>query len=119
MLAMLFGTSLYGQDLAGEWQGTLKGGEQELPLTVTIAKESNRDWKASMMTSGDPSSSVPVTAVILDGSNLRMAVYRVGATYEGRISTDGTFIVGIWRRHGHEMPLVLRRGKDSNGALRK
>jgi hypothetical protein len=95
-----------------------KAGEQELPLTVTIAKESSRDWKATMMTSGDPSASVPVTAVILDGSNLRLAVYRVGATYEGRVSTDGTFIVGIWRRHGHEMPLVLRRGKNSNSDLR-
>ena len=38
LLGALFGSGLYAQDIAGDWQGTLKAGPQELRLILQIAK---------------------------------------------------------------------------------
>jgi len=101
--------SLLGQDLAGAWHGKLKGGSLEVPVTVTITKGGNGEWVAAMTSWDDPNSSVAVTAVMLDHSNLTLAIYRVGATYNGTISPDGNTVVGTFRRHGHDIPLILMR----------
>ncbi len=46
-LAMLFGTNLAAQDIAGDWQGTLKAGPQELRLVLTINKSADRKWNGT------------------------------------------------------------------------
>jgi hypothetical protein len=104
-----FWVSLIGQDLAGAWHGKLKGGSLEVPVTVTIVKDGNGEWTATMTSWDDPRSSVEVTAVILDRLHLTLAIYRVGATFDGKISPDGNTVAGTFRRRGREMPLILRR----------
>ena len=62
-------------------------------------------WTHSIDQSPDP---IPVTSVTLEGSNLKMTVDEVGATYEGKISVDGASIDGTWTQ-GKPLPLALRR----------
>jgi hypothetical protein len=40
-LAMLFGATLPAQNLAGEWQGTLKAGPQEIRVVLAIDKSAD------------------------------------------------------------------------------
>jgi hypothetical protein len=42
----VWGTA-FAQDIAGDWQGTLKG-PQELPLIVHVEKGDRGAWKASL-----------------------------------------------------------------------
>jgi len=46
-LAGLLGSTLYAQDIAGDWQGTLKAGSQQLRLVVQIARGDSGGWKAT------------------------------------------------------------------------
>ena len=100
--------SSYAQQLDGEWKGSLAAGRAELPLVVTIAKINDGNWTANIRTADYPVGSSDAAVVMLDRLNLRI-VSNTGGAYEGRLSSDATFIVGIWSRRGHEMPLVLRR----------
>ncbi len=109
-LAILFSGSLFGHEIAGVWRGTLTGGSKELQVVVTIAKAGTDGWKATIQAGDNPAASGDVTSVKLDGSNLTLVVAGVGGTYEGRISTNGSFCVGIWKRYRNEMPLVFRHG---------
>jgi hypothetical protein len=43
-LAMLFGTTLPAQNIAGDWQGTLKAGPQEIRLVLAIDKSADGKW---------------------------------------------------------------------------
>ena len=45
-LATLLMSSLWAQDIAGDWQGTLKAGSQELRLVFQIAKGDKGGWRA-------------------------------------------------------------------------
>ncbi len=111
-LAILFSGSLFGHEIAGVWRGTLTGGSKELQVVVTIAKAGTDGWKATIQAGDNPAASGDVTSVKLDGSNLTLVVAGVGGTYEGRISTNGSFCVGIWKRYRNEMPLVFRHGTE-------
>jgi hypothetical protein len=46
-LAMLFGTTLAAQNIAGNWQGMLKAGPQELRLVLAIDKSAEGEWNAT------------------------------------------------------------------------
>jgi hypothetical protein len=110
VLTVLFGSVLCAQNLAGTWQGALQGGSHDLPLAFTVTKADTVDWKGSMTSGDNTTFSVPVAVVMIDSSNFKFVVPSLGGTYEARISSHGNFMVGIWKRYGHEMPLVLKRG---------
>jgi hypothetical protein len=51
-LALLLPSFLLGQDIAGDWQGTLKFGKIESRLVITIAKGANGGWCRFPLISG-------------------------------------------------------------------
>lgn len=102
-------SSLYGQqDISGAWRGALIGGSHDLRIILTITKE-NGVWQGTMNAGDDPKSITELTAAILDGPNLTLNFFKAGGVFEGKLSKDGSFVVGIWERQGHQMPMLLRR----------
>jgi pimeloyl-ACP methyl ester carboxylesterase len=106
-LATLAASALCAQDIAGDWQGTLKTGI-DLRLIVEIAKGDSGGWKATMYSIDQTTNAIPVNTVTLDGSNLKLTIDMVRGTFEGKISADGTSITGTWSQ-GQPLPLELRR----------
>jgi hypothetical protein len=108
-LAMLWGNSVFAQDIAGDWQGTLKVGPQELRLVVQIAKaDGGGGWKATIYSIDQSANPIPVNSVSLEGSILKLTVDVVRATYEGTVNADGTAITGTWTQR-LPLPLELTR----------
>jgi hypothetical protein len=55
LAAILLLSCLFGQDIAGDWQGTLLFGKVESRLAVTIAKGAKGNWTASEVAPDDGS----------------------------------------------------------------
>ena len=99
------------QDIAGDWQGTLKAGAQELRILLQIAKTDNGEWRATMLSidqSPDRGAGAPGTSFSLDGANIRFAIDAVRGSYDGKLSSDGATISGTWTQ-GRPLPLEFRR----------
>jgi hypothetical protein len=47
VLAMLLVSVLGAQDIAGDWQGTLKIGKTEIRVVISLAKAPGGDWTAT------------------------------------------------------------------------
>jgi non-heme chloroperoxidase len=110
-LAMLFGTTLFAQDIAGDWQGTLKAGPQELRLVLAIDKSADGKWNATFSSidqSPDWGARIPIDSITLQGSNLKFAIAAVRGSYEGKLSADGASVEGTWSQ-GRALPLQFRR----------
>lgn len=107
-LTTLLGSTLYAQDIAGDWQGTLKAGSQELRLVVQIAKGDSGGWKATMYSIDQTTNAIPVSSVTLQGSILKLTVDAVRGSYEGKVSADGASIGGTWTQ-GRPLPLDFQR----------
>jgi non-heme chloroperoxidase len=108
VLAALATCSAWAQDIAGDWQGTLKAGAAQLRLILHVAKGDNGAWKATLYSIDQQPDGIPVSPVTLENSNLKFAVAAVHGAYEGKISADGSSIKGTWTQ-GAALPLDFQR----------
>jgi pimeloyl-ACP methyl ester carboxylesterase len=99
------------QDLAGDWQGTLAVGAQQLRLIVHIDKADGPTWKASLLSidqSPDRGARMTADSVTVQGTSFKLAAAQLRATYEGTIAADGNSIAGTWSQ-GAPLPLTFAR----------
>jgi non-heme chloroperoxidase len=108
-LAILLGTTLCAQDIAGDWQGTLDVGAQKLRSVLHITKEENSGWSARFISvdQGD-FGGIAVNSLTLQGSNVKFRIEMIRGSYEGTLSADGNTISGTWTQ-GKPLPLEFRR----------
>ena len=98
------------QDIAGDWQGTLKAGGAELRLVLHLTKAPDGSLKATLDSIDQPGGNgIPVNSVTLKDSKLSLDVTAVHGTYEGTVAADAKTISGTWTQ-GMAMPLEFKRG---------
>ncbi len=96
------------QDIAGEWQGTLSAGGNELRLVLHITKSADGSLKATLDSVDQGANSIPVNAATLKNSTLNLDVAAVHGTYEGKVAPDAKTITGTWTQ-GSPLPLEFKR----------
>jgi uncharacterized protein len=99
-----------GSGLVGFWQGSLQPNPIiELRLALEI-KDKNEDVLYGMMTSLDQGSArIPFTAKADKAGVVKIDVPKIGSTFEGQLSADGSEIAGKWQQGGQKFPLVFKR----------
>ena len=97
------------QDLAGDWQGTLKpGGGVELRLALHI-KNADGGFAATLDSLDQPGANgIPVSAVTLKGVNVSFKIAAIGGSYEGKLDASASSIDGTWSQ-GQSFPLTFKR----------
>src|SRR3977135_3875452 len=105
--ATVLGGSLHAQDIAGNWQGTLKVGAG-LRVILHITKRDNGGWNGMMYSIDQGPDGMKVNSLTLAGSDLKFSVDQVHGSYEGKLSPDGASISGTWTQ-GSPLPLELQR----------
>jgi uncharacterized protein (TIGR03435 family) len=109
VLVAFSGTALRAQDLTGTWQGTLVAG-RELRTVIKISKTPTGTLGATLYSIDQPQAPpIQVTSVSQQGSQLKLTIAAMGATYEGKLSGDGNTIVGTINMGPNPLPLNLTR----------
>ena len=112
-IALLLASGAYAQDISGDWQGTIKQGDQQLRGLLRITKGDDGAWHGTVIpvdTSRDWGAGIPVSSMTLQDSNLKFTVEPTQGSYDGKVSADGNTIAGTWRRgDGPAQPLVYQR----------
>jgi uncharacterized protein (TIGR03435 family) len=106
-LAMLAGGALRAQDLAGNWQGTLKAGK-DLRMILVVSKEDGR-LQAKLYSIDETPQPFRVSSISQDGSTVKFAIELNGTTYEGKINADNNAIAGTWTQAVTSLPLDFSR----------
>ena len=108
-LMFLAATISRAQDIAGDWQGTLSAGGQELRLVLHITKAPDNSLKATLDSIDQPGANgIPVSSITLKDSKLDLGVEMVHGSYEGKVSPDAKTITGTWSQ-GTALPLEFKR----------
>src|SRR5258708_7885121 len=101
--------TLHAQAISGDWQGTLIRGDKHLRAILHLEKAADGSWSARFYSIDQgPDTAIPVNAVTLHGSTLKLTLDWVGGSYEGKVNADGVSITGTWT-HGDSLPLNFRR----------
>jgi uncharacterized protein (TIGR03435 family) len=94
--------------IADTWQGTLHVGK-DLRVIFKITKAADGSYKADFYSIDQTGTPFPVTKITQDGSTLKISVSAIGATFEGKLGTDGKTITGNWSQGPSPFPLTLTR----------
>ena len=119
ILLLLGLAAAYGalsQELAGDWQGTLQAGQATLRMVLHFAKGNDAAWRATMCSiddTPDRGAGIPMTSVVIHGTDMRLTADSIRGSYQGKLSADGKTITGIWMQ-GPSLILNFERATKEN-----
>jgi hypothetical protein len=90
----------------GDWAGVLEIGGQKLRLELHV--KSDAAATTAVIDSLDQGATIPATAVKTDGGQLSVLFLSIGGELTGKLSPDGTQIVGNWAQ-GATTPLTMTK----------
>jgi hypothetical protein len=90
----------------GDWAGVLEAGGQKLRLELHVSTVNGA--QVAVLDSLDQNSTIPASAVKTDGGQLSILFLSIGGELTGKLSADGTQIVGNWNQ-GATLPLTLTK----------
>ena len=111
----LAGGSLFAQNLTGTWQGALQvpqapGGQLRVVVKVsTTEKDTLQATFYSIDQIAQGAQPAKATAVSLQGSAVKLEIKAMFATFDGKMSADGSTITGTWSQGPMPLPLILTR----------
>ena len=94
--------------VAGTWSGMLNAGGQDLRLIFYIEADGG-SLSGTMDSPDQGQTGMPISAVVFDGTILRVDLSYAQAFFEGALSADGTTIDGSWNQGGGSLPLMLQK----------
>ena len=96
------------QNVAGKWLGTITFGTTKLRIAFVISEEKEGEYTASMRSIDQSGVGIPMSAVKLNGDNVRLEIDAIRSAYEGTF-TDGNTIEGNWLQYGTKTPIMMKR----------
>jgi pimeloyl-ACP methyl ester carboxylesterase len=114
-LVLFIAGAAWAQDIAGDWEGTLHAGVADLRLVLHINKIDSGALKATLDSVDQSAYAIPVSSISLKDSKLSLGVDAVHGTYDGKVSSDGNAISGMWSQ-GQPLPLDFKRAASAKAA---
>lgn len=110
VLLLMFSMTYLGQaqDVAGDWQGTLKAGGAELRLVLHITKNPDGSLKGTLDSIDQGANGIPIKSVSFTNSKLTLDIPAVNGSYQGTANKDASEIDGTWTQ-GQSLPLDFKR----------
>jgi pimeloyl-ACP methyl ester carboxylesterase len=95
--------------LEGIWQGSLKVGGLELRLVFKVTRKPDGVLSAKMDSLDQGARDVPLDEATFKDQVVRMKSKSMLAEFTGKMSSDGSQIVGDWKQAFNSFPLTLKR----------
>ncbi len=109
LLGALLGSSLYAQDIVGDWKGTISTPDLQIRLALHVTKTAKGGLNATLDSVDQGALGLAASSVTLKSSTLKFTIAAANGTYEGKVAPSGGAIDGIWTQ-GEPYPLKFERG---------
>jgi esterase/lipase len=110
-------STVFGQDIAGTWNGVLKVQGMQLSLVFHI-KKTEKGFSSTMDSPDQKAFGMPVTTTNFENSKLNIAIANPRIEYEGVLGTDG-IIIGTFKQSGQSFPMNLSKGKVEKEVIKR
>ena len=117
LLGAFLGSSLYAQDIVGDWKGTISNPDLQVRLALHVTKTANGGLDATLDSVDQGALGLAISSMTLKGSTLKFTIAAANGTYEGKVAPGGGAIDGIWTQ-GEPYPLKFERGSSSRLCIR-
>jgi pimeloyl-ACP methyl ester carboxylesterase len=108
-IGVLAGAGLCAQSgVEGTWQGTLNVGAVKLRLGLHVSKDAQGQLSSKLDSIDQSAMGIPVNVTTFVDNALHLDLPNLHATYDGKLSADGSQISGTFVQ-GAPLPLVFKR----------
>lgn len=108
------GTAQTTAKIAGHWKGKIAIPEHELPITVDLAQNAKGVWIGSISVTGSTAVDVPMSSVTVEDAAVKFtAGLPEQASFDGRLSDDGSSLAGNAASSAGEAPFQLARDGEA------
>ena len=102
----------------GHWEGTFKGDNGEIVLSLDLAKNQKAEWIVSMGVPSENATGLYVTDLAVSGKSVKfMAVELMMSTVDLTLGPDGKLAGTITGQRGGPMPIEFKRTGEAKVAL--
>jgi pimeloyl-ACP methyl ester carboxylesterase len=91
------------------WEGVLDVGTAKLRLVLRLSIRADGELTGELDSPDQRANNLEIDSVSRKDSTLRFEMTLRNAVYEGKISSDGSEVVGEWQQSGRRWPLTFRR----------
>lgn len=109
LLSSLFSLVIYGQEIAGKWNGALKIQGTQLRLVFNITK-TNNGISSTMDSPDQGAKGIPTTTTNFEDSILKITIANAKIEYEGTLGKDN-IIIGTFKQGGQSFPMNLSKAE--------
>jgi pimeloyl-ACP methyl ester carboxylesterase len=102
----------------GIWEGSLAAGGVRLRIALHIGAGADRVLKATLDSIDQGVRGIPVTDVIWEAPELRLALPPLQANYVATMNEAGDTLDGVWSQSGQQLPLVMKRVEKASELVR-
>jgi hypothetical protein len=107
------------QTVEGFWAGALDTGAFKLRLVMKFSRTPDGKLRGSLDSLDQGANDIPMSVVTFQDGALHVEMKSLGATYDGKLSADGTQLTGEFTQ-GAKLPLDMKRiEKVSDVALKR
>lgn len=103
------------KSIAGDWNGELNVQGTKLRLVLHVKKNSDGALAATLDSVDQNANGIPVSSVTQKGSDVKLELKGIGASYQGKLNPAGTEITGEWNQGG-TLPLVFKRAGNKDAS---
>lgn len=96
--------------LAGNWEGTLSTGAQQLRLVLKISEAASGKLSATLDSPDQGATDLKIDTITSKDGVLQFEMTDLVASYSGTLSSDGLEVTGIWKQGGGSLQLIFRKG---------
>ena len=114
MIFAAMAAAVYGQDIVGDWRGSLEAGGQTLRLALHVTKDGAGKLGATMDSLDQGAMGMPVDSITVSGNVVKFNLDSIRGIYDGTFSAGK--IAGTWIQSGTSLPLEWRRGEGEETA---
>lgn len=95
-------------NVIGTWEGTLDVGAAKLRLVLHIDAPKNGALVARLDSPDQGATDLPIDSLSVVGNTLKFEMKSLGATYEGKLESDGNQITGEFKQGTQAFPLIFK-----------
>ena len=106
LLTLTMAGAMHAQEVAGDWQGTLKVANGDLRLVLHVSKGEGGGITAVLDSPEQDAFGIPVSDISFENSTLIFNSEAIHGSYTGKLSADS--ITGMWTQ-GLSTPLEFKR----------
>ena len=103
--------------LAAHWEGAIQMPEQELRITLDLAKNSKGEWTGSFSIPSMDVIDAPLTGISVKETSVRFGLGLSSTSFEGTLSEDGAGLSGTATSEKGSASFQLKRNGEANVKL--